>query len=94
MTWRTPPAPDRGDAWSDQTVYVLIPHKFHDGDPANNHMRARYKLPTPAYEGGFLGGDIAGIRQKVGNLKGLGVKTSDFKRRFPAFHSSKSREAQ
>jgi alpha-amylase len=35
-------------------------------------MKDRYHLPNPAYEGGFLGGDIAGIRQQMAYLKSLG----------------------
>jgi len=35
---------------------VLIPHKFFVGDPSNDVMPDRYELPTPASEGGFLGG--------------------------------------
>ena len=58
--------------WRDQIVYVLIPHKFFDADRRNNIMKRRYDLPNPSYEGGFLGGDIAGIRQKMGYLKSLG----------------------
>ena len=56
------PVPETGShasparAWQDRIVYVLIPHKFFDGDPSNDGMRDRYELPTPASEGGFLGG--------------------------------------
>src|SRR4029079_3809428 len=66
---------DSGAAWRDQIVYVLIPHKFQDGDPSNNRMRDRYDLPNPHYEGGFLGGDLAGIRQRMSYLKSLGVSS-------------------
>ena len=59
--------------WQDQIVYILLPHKFYDGDPTNNYMRDEYDLPNPNYEGGFLGGDIAGIRQKIPYLKSLGI---------------------
>jgi glycosidase len=60
-------------AWQDQILYVLIPHKFFDGDPSNNIMKDRFHLPNARYEGGFLGGDLAGVRQKVSYVKGLGV---------------------
>jgi glycosidase len=60
-------------AWCDQIVYVLIPEKFCDGDPANNFMREQYHLPNPKYHGGFLGGDLAGIHQQMAYLKNLGV---------------------
>jgi hypothetical protein len=59
--------------WPNEIVYVLIPSRFKDGDPSNNCMCQRYHLPDSKYDGGFLGGDIAGIRQKVPYLKGLGV---------------------
>jgi cyclomaltodextrinase / maltogenic alpha-amylase / neopullulanase len=61
------------DSWQDQIVYVLIPSKFFDGDPSNDIMKRRYHLPNPSYEGGYLGGDIAGIRQHMDYLKSLGV---------------------
>jgi glycosidase len=68
------PSPPVGSAiWQDQIIYVLIPHKFFDGDPSNNLMKRRYSLPNARYEGGFLGGDLAGVRQKIGYLKGLGI---------------------
>ena len=66
---------DGGATWRDQIVYVLIPHKFQDGDPSNNRMRDRYDLPNPHYEGGFLGGDLAGIRQRMSYLKSLGASS-------------------
>lgn len=60
-------------SWQDQIVYVLIPHKFCDGNPGNNIMRDRFHLPNPKYHGGFLGGDIAGIRKHMDYIKDLGA---------------------
>src|SRR4029453_9595365 len=70
-------APARADSpvWLDQIIYVLIPLKFHDGNTSNNIMKNQYQLPNPSYQGGYLGGDIAGIRQQVGYLKGLGINS-------------------
>jgi glycosidase len=59
--------------WQDQIVYVLIPQKFFDGNPSNNFMREQYHLPNPKFQGGFLGGDLAGIHQQMDYLKNLGV---------------------
>jgi glycosidase len=60
-------------AWNDHIIYVLIPAKFDDADPNNDYMKTQYGLPSASYQGGFLGGDIAGIRRRVGYLKGLGI---------------------
>lgn len=67
----------RGPAfdWRDSIVYVLIPHKFENGDLANDFMKTEYSLPNPAYEGGFLGGDLQGAIDRMSYLKGLGVNT-------------------
>lgn len=62
-------------AWLDTTVYVLIPAKFDDADPSNDFMKSEYGLPNPAYSGGYLGGDLAGILRRVDYLRGLGLNT-------------------
>jgi alpha-amylase len=62
-------------AWIDSTVYVLIPHKFENGDPDNDYMKQQYNLPNPAYEGGFLGGDLQGALNRISYLKSLGLNT-------------------
>lgn len=62
-------------AWIDSLVYVLIPHKFANGDPSNDYMRQEYNLPNPNYEGGFLGGDLQGMLGRVAYLKSLGLDT-------------------
>ena len=65
--------PPASTEWQDQIVYGLSPHKFYDGDPTNNYMRDEYDLPNPNFQGGFLGGDIAGICQQMPYLKSLGI---------------------
>lgn len=69
------PSPETNSAeWQDQIIYALIPQIFYDGNPDNNYMQKKYQLPNPHnYEGGFRGGDIAGIRMKMHYLKGLGI---------------------
>jgi glycosidase len=69
----TVPSQPASMAWQDQIVYVLIPHKFYDGNPSNNYMKDQYDLPNPDYDGGFLGGDIAGIHEQMPYLKSLGI---------------------
>ncbi|MFN7964068.1 MAG: alpha-amylase family glycosyl hydrolase [Acidobacteriota bacterium] len=62
-------------AWIDSLVYVLIPHKFDNGDSTNDFMKNQFNLPNPAYEGGFLGGDLQGALNRLSYLKGLGLNT-------------------
>lgn len=59
--------------WNSATIYFLLTDRFNNGNPANDHALGR------AQDGGklrsFLGGDIAGIRQKLeaGYFDSLGV---------------------
>lgn len=62
-------------AWIDSTVYVLIPGKFDNGDLTNDYMKNEYSLPNPAYEGGFLGGDLQGALNRLGYVQSLGLNT-------------------
>jgi hypothetical protein len=75
-------APSGPLAWVDHIIYVLIPSKFDDADPNNDYMKTQFGLPSAGYQGGFLGGDIAGIRRRVGYLKDLGINAVLF---YPMF---------
>jgi alpha-amylase len=61
--------------WEDEIVYVVIVQKFFNGNPANDAMRQRFGRQRERYEGGFWGGDIEGIIQKLDYLADLGVTT-------------------
>ena len=61
--------------WEDEIVYGVIIEKFFDGDPANNIMRDRFLKDRQRYEGGFWGGDLAGVIAKLDDLADLGVTT-------------------
>lgn len=58
--------------WRQQVIYLVMPDRFHNGNPAND--RAGYadcfdpRSPTK-----FHGGDWAGLRQRVGYLRELGA---------------------
>ncbi|MFO0909992.1 MAG: alpha-amylase family glycosyl hydrolase [Isosphaeraceae bacterium] len=67
------PAPDR--MWTDEIVYVVYVDRFFNGDPGNDIMARRYGKDRARYEGGFWGGDLAGVVQKLDNLDALGVTT-------------------
>ena len=60
-------------AWQDEVVYVVIVQKFCNGDPANDVMRKRFGKQRRRYEGGFWGGDLQGVIQKMDYLSSLGV---------------------
>lgn len=62
----------------DAVIYQVLVDRFHDGDPSNNHAGEDQPLPpsqNPGYRPtvNFLGGDLAGIRQKLPYLADLGV---------------------
>ena len=62
-----------GRAWEDEIVYVVIIQKFFNGDPANDVMANRFARDRDRYEGGLWGGDLQGVRSKLGDLADLGV---------------------
>ena len=69
-------APHGGDRrWEDEIIYVVILSKFHNGDPSNDIMMSRYGKEIDRYEGGYLGGDLAGVIQKLDYLQELGITT-------------------
>jgi glycosidase len=65
--------PDNARRWEDEVVYVVIIEKFADGDPSNNVMRDRFLKDRARYEGGFWGGDLKGVIDKLDDLADLGV---------------------
>jgi Alpha amylase, catalytic domain len=62
-------------SWEDEIVYVIVVSKFFDGDPTNNVMLRRFGKDRSRYEGGFWGGDLEGVIQKLDYLTSLGVTT-------------------
>ena len=61
--------------WRDEVFYVIIPGKFFNGDKSNDVMARRYGSNKERYEGGYGGGDLAGVIQKLDYLSDLGVTT-------------------
>jgi neopullulanase len=65
-----PSAPE----WAPDTIwYQIFPERFCNGDPSiSPEKTAGWETDRPGNHS-FFGGDIAGIRQKLGHLKELGV---------------------
>jgi neopullulanase len=67
---------DRFEGFSrDDVVYLIMPDRFADGDPANDRPAAsngRYDRSDPM---AYHGGDLRGIREHLGYLHDLGVNT-------------------
>lgn len=61
------PSPD----WRDQVVYFLMTDRFFDGDPANNGQGAGEYDPGDPNR--YHGGDLAGVRSRLGYIQGLGA---------------------
>jgi alpha-amylase len=59
--------------WENATVYFLLTDRFNNGNPANDHAYGR-KIDA-ATARGYMGGDLAGITQKIkeGYFDDLGV---------------------
>lgn len=57
----------------DDVIYLIMPDRFADGDPANNFPASgTYDRTAPR---AYHGGDLQGIRQHLPYLKDLGVTT-------------------
>ncbi len=62
------PAPNPSPAdWEGQVIYQVMPDRFADGDPGNNEAVDRLKPQS------WHGGDLAGLNQRLGYIKGLGA---------------------
>ena len=59
--------------WEDDVVYAVIIEKFSDGDASNNDMKESYGGDRGRYEGGYWGGDLKGVIDKLDDLADLGV---------------------
>ena len=59
--------------WENATVYFLLTDRFNNGNPANDHAYGRKDDAATAR--GFMGGDLAGVTQKIkeGYFDDLGV---------------------
>ena len=54
-------------------VYLLMPDRFANGDPANDNMPGMLEQADRSKPLGRHGGDIAGIRQHLDYMKDLGI---------------------
>jgi glycosidase len=57
--------------WRDQIVYFLLLDRFADGDPRNNDQGQGEYDPKDSRK--FSGGDLAGVRQRLDYVQGLGA---------------------
>ena len=57
----------------DDVIYLVLPDRFTDGDPANNDPVKSRGLYDPVKTRSYHGGDFAGIRGRLPYLKTLGV---------------------
>ncbi len=57
--------------WRDQIVYFVVTDRFADGDPSNNDQgRGEFRAGGRDH---YNGGDLAGIRQRLAYIRGLGA---------------------
>ena len=61
------PSPD----WRDQIIYFLMTDRFEDGNPQNNDQGSGEF--NPQKESHYSGGDLAGVRNRLGYIQGLGA---------------------
>lgn len=63
------PSPD----WRDQIIYFAMIDRFADGDSRNNDQGAGEYAPNQ--ESHYNGGDLAGLRQRLDYIQGIGATT-------------------
>src|SRR6185312_4864697 len=51
--------------WEDEVVYAVITERFFDGDASNNYMKEHFVEDRDRYEGGYWGGDLKGVIDKL-----------------------------
>lgn len=71
---------DPAREWEDEIFYVVLPSIFFNGDTSNDIMLQRYGPTTEFYQnsylgGGYWGGDLAGVIQKLDYISDLGITT-------------------
>lgn len=76
------PAQDAGDSssangadpavWMRQTIYLVMTDRFFNGDPSNDQA-GQPNCTGATSQNLFHGGDLAGVRQKIGYLQDLGA---------------------
>jgi neopullulanase len=67
------PAPRLGGLTGSDILYLILPDRFCDADPTNNHLPEAPGLYDPKRPRHYHGGDLAGIRRKLPYLKDLGA---------------------
>jgi alpha-amylase len=68
----TPVASTPDDPWLRQVIYLVVTDRFTNGDPANDGLGQPDCL-DPHAPSLFHGGDLAGLRSRIGYMKDLGV---------------------
>ncbi|TFH50033.1 MAG: hypothetical protein E4G92_00815, partial [Bacteroidia bacterium] len=58
---------------SSDVLYLLMPDRFVNGDPANDSVEGMTEQPDRSKPGGRHGGDLKGITNSLDYLKDLGV---------------------
>lgn len=54
-------------------IYLIMPDRFRNGNPANDQVKGMLEGPNRELIGGRHGGDLEGVRQSLGYFKNLGV---------------------
>lgn len=59
----------------DDVIYLIMPDRFADGDPSNDHPAGTDGIYDRSKPMAYHGGDLAGIREHLNYLRDLGVTT-------------------
>jgi glycosidase len=59
----------------DDVIYLIMPDRFADGDPANDHPPGSNGVYDRSRPGAYHGGDLRGVREHLDYLHDLGVTT-------------------
>ena len=73
LNGRVPGSADRPGFGPQDTIYLITPDRFANGDPSNDMVKGTLEAPDRTKPLGRHGGDLKGITQHLDYLAGLGV---------------------
>ncbi len=97
VDWAVEPRHDRRPATlgPDDVLYLAMPDRFADGDPANNRAGMADPMLDRADPHAYHGGDFAGLRARLPYLVDLGVTAlwlTPIYKAAPTWHATKDRK--
>ena len=68
-----PAASGQGGDWQDRIIYFALLDRFENGNPENDNAHGHPECNNPQDAHAYQGGDLAGLRQRLGAIEKLGA---------------------